>query len=113
MDQHFIPVTDTAAVEDLFASSADHPVVVFKHDPSCPISATAFREMTRLPNEIAIIDVEHDQDVASAVTQRTGIRHESPQVIVLRNGAATWSASQFDITTDAVLAATHAEIGAR
>jgi hypothetical protein len=30
------------------------------------------------------------------------VRHESPQVIVLRAGRAAWSASHFRITADAV-----------
>ncbi len=39
---------------------------------------------------------------SDAVTERTGVRHESPQVIVLRDGKAVWSASQFRIKADDV-----------
>jgi hypothetical protein len=34
-----------------------------------------------------------------------GVAHESPQVIVLRNGQVVWNASHFSITAQAVTAA--------
>jgi len=106
MAHHEFPAVTTAdGVDELFERSKQAPVLVFKHDPYCPISAAAHRAMTQVKGDIALVDVAHDQDVASAVTKRTGIRHESPQVIVLKDGRATWSASLWDITPDAVNAA--------
>jgi len=102
MHNDFPAVTTTDAVDDLFERSKQAPVLVFKHDPYCPISAAAYRAMKKVQGDIALVDVAHDKDVASAVTKRTGVQHESPQVIVLKDGRATWSASLWDITTDAV-----------
>ena len=109
MDEHFKHVADTKALDALFASSAEQPVVLFKHDPYCPISARAHKEMARVAGDVAIIDVAHDDEVKQAVTERTGVRHESPQVIVLRDGKAVWSASQFAIKADAVAQAVQGE----
>jgi bacillithiol system protein YtxJ len=36
--------------------------------------------------------------VSDAVSQRFGIRHETPQAILLRNGKVVWNASHFRIT---------------
>jgi bacillithiol system protein YtxJ len=102
MDEHFTPIADTEALDALFASSGERPVVLFKHDPYCPISARAHREMSQVVGDVAIIDVAHDDVVKRAVTERTGVRHESPQVIVLRDGKAVWSVSQFRIKADDV-----------
>jgi bacillithiol system protein YtxJ len=102
MDEHFTPITDTESLDALFASSAEQPVILFKHDPYCPISARAYREMERVPGDVALVDVEHDKAIASAVAERTGVRHESPQVIVVKDGQPVWSASHFNIKADAV-----------
>jgi monothiol bacilliredoxin len=102
MEEHFTPITDSASLDALFASSAERPVILFKHDPYCPISARAYREMERVPGDIALVDVEHDKAVASAVAKRTGVQHESPQVIVVKGGQPVWSASHFHITGEAV-----------
>jgi len=110
MDEHFTPVTDTESLDALFASSAHHPVILFKHDPYCPISARAYKEMTQVADDVAIIDVEHNKEIASAVTKRTGVQHESPQVIVVKDGQPVWSASQFNIKANAVSEATQADM---
>lgn len=101
-NEHFVPVTDLAGVEPLLTRSQEEPVLLFKHDTSCPISAAAYRELSRLPGPIPMIDVARSRAVSLAVATMTGVRHESPQAIVLRNGEAAWSASHFDITADAV-----------
>ncbi len=101
-DEHFTPVTDLAELDTLFARSREEPVVLFKHDFACPISAAAYGQMSRLPGEVPLIDVERGKEIASEVAARTGVRHESPQVIVLRDGRAVWDASHFDIVANAV-----------
>lgn len=108
MDDQFTQITDAAALDALFAASAQKPVILFKHDPYCPISARAFREMARVADDVAIIDVANDQDIARAIAERTGVRHESPQAIVLRDGAASWSASHGRIKADDVAQAAQA-----
>jgi bacillithiol system protein YtxJ len=109
MDKPFTPITDTQALDALWDASHDAPVILFKHDPFCGISARAHAELSALDGPVPTIDVEHDRAIAKAVAERTGVRHESPQAIVLRDGRAVWSASHFDITAAAVTdALTHA-----
>ncbi len=109
MDDHFTPITDTESLDALFASSATQPVILFKHDPYCSISARAYREMTRVADDVAIIDVAHDTEIASAIAQRTGVHHESPQVIIVKDSQPVWSASHFNIKAGTVSQAAHAE----
>jgi bacillithiol system protein YtxJ len=102
MERPFLPVTTPAAVEDLFVQSAEHPVILLKHDPSCPISQAAYQDMQQATQDVAIIDVARAPDLSGDIAARTGVTHESPQVIVLRDGNAIWSASHYDITYAAV-----------
>ena len=102
MTHGFIPVTDAAALEQLFARSHTASVVVFLHDPFCPISAAAYREISQVADDVPLIDVARAQDLSHLIEVRTGVRHESPQVIVLRKGQAVWSASHRAITAGAV-----------
>ncbi len=96
-EEHFVPVADWADLDRLFAESAQGPVVLFKHDFACPISANASRAVAAVPGAVPLIDVERQKGLAAEVASRTGIEHESPQVIVLRNGQAVYSASHWDI----------------
>jgi bacillithiol system protein YtxJ len=102
MGNQFTQITDTQALEQLLSSSHDAPVVLFKHSSTCPISSAAYRQMSQVERDVSLVVVQRARDVSKEIASRTGIRHESPQAIVLRNGQAVWSASHFDITAGAV-----------
>ena len=102
MDAPFAPVPDRTALAQLFAESHTAPVVLFQHDPFCGISARAHRELAQLSGPVHRVDVARQQDLTRDITTRTGVRHASPQVLVLRNGRAVWSAAHGAITTAAV-----------
>jgi monothiol bacilliredoxin len=96
----FIAVADADSVQALSGRSG--LTLLYLHDPWCPISSRAFRQLDGLGGVIEVVDVDAGPDLASAIEAMTGIRHESPQVILLRDGAPIWSASHFAITADAV-----------
>ena len=98
----FVPISTETELESWRARSAEEPVLLFKHDPGCSISEAAYRELARLDGEFPLIDVARARSLSLAVAAETGVRHESPQVIVLRDGAVAWSASHSRITADAV-----------
>ena len=55
------------------------------------------------PNLTAFtVDVRAQRPLSQLIAARSGVRHESPQIILLRRGVPIWSASHRDITTDAL-----------
>ncbi len=104
-DAHFVPVSDQEDLDRLLAVSAERPVVLFKHDDDCSISIRAFWDLAAVPGEISLIDVEQHHALSQAVAARLGVEHESPQVIVVRDGRPVYAASHWDISPEAV---THA-----
>ena len=104
MTEPFIPVTDEAALEDLFARSRREPIVLYLHDPYCFTSMLAEQEMADLtePVHVHVVDVSRQQALSRRVAEWTGLRHESPQAFVLHMGQAVWSRSHGAVTADAV-----------
>lgn len=102
MEMNFNPVEDAAALEQLLARSKEEPVLLFKHSNTCPISARAYRQMQGVKSPVSIVVVQKSRELSREVEARTGVPHETPQALVLRDGQAVWSASHFDITADAV-----------
>jgi bacillithiol system protein YtxJ len=102
MNNHFTPVGDSAELASLFTLSHERPVVLFKHSLTCPVSSAAYKEMSSVEAAVSLIVVQNARDVSREVESLTGIRHESPQAIVLRNGRAVWDTSHWRITRDAV-----------
>ncbi len=106
MSDRFVDVTNAQRLDELMAHSNDEPVVLFKHSVTCPISAHARREMERFTEaDVNIVTVQRARELSRAIEQRTGVRHESPQALVIRNGNVVWDASHYDVTADAVRAA--------
>jgi bacillithiol system protein YtxJ len=105
MENHFIRITDTKSYEDLVTRSKERSVVIFKHSLTCPISAAAYDQMDRFDGEVELIEVQRARELSREIENRLGVAHESPQVIVLRNGQVVWNASHFSITAQAVTAA--------
>ncbi len=108
MGHQFNSITDEGAIEELLARSQDEPVIVFKHSSTCPISSAAYQEMSRVEENIALIVVQRARALSQKIAAQTGVRHESPQAIILRRGQVVWSASHWSITSEAVTAAVRA-----
>lgn len=102
MNAQLTPLTSTEAIDQALQQSMDEPVVLFNFDPYCPISRHAYGEVVKLPWAIAIVNVARDTDVTAYISERTGVTHESPQILLLHRGAAVWSASHFGITRDSI-----------
>ena len=58
--------------------------------------------MGRLDVEVLLIDVHRFPRLGREVARRTGVRHESPQVIVLRDGVAVWAADHRDVAAEGI-----------
>ena len=93
------------------AASDERPLLLFKHSFTCGISAEALDELVahlndcRLDASYAMVTVQTHRDVSNAVARKLGVRHETPQALLIREGRVVWSASHFRVTRKAVDAA--------
>jgi len=101
-DHGFIELHDAPGLDDLMSQSAEQPVILFKHSDTCGISARAYREMTKLEKRVALVTVQKARALSNEIETRFALPHETPQVLVVRDGKLAWSASHSRITADAV-----------
>jgi bacillithiol system protein YtxJ len=102
MGKNFFRIDDRATLDNLLSDSKQKTVLVFKHSNACPISARAYREMQKLEDEVNLLEIQAVPDLSREVESLTGVTHESPQVILLRDGKAVWNASHFDVNAASV-----------
>lgn len=100
--------------EQLLERSKTHPVIIFKHSTQCAISDQVYEEFTRFLESTGditcgLVLVVEWRAVSNAVESILGIRHESPQAILLKDGKPKWNASHWSITSDALTRAIYAE----
>ncbi len=100
MKANFIEVHSSEELDEVFQKSKEQPVVLFKHSLTCPISAGVYREVSGVNSDIYLIVVQYARNVSNLLAEKTGVRHESPQAIVLKNERAVYYASHYDVTAE-------------
>ena len=112
-------VDELMTVEDLdraLGDSTSRPLLLFKHSLTCPISARAFQEFEAHlegpdPNvTYRMIVVQNSRNVSNEAAARLGVKHETPQAILIRNGRAVWHASHMGITSEALESAIRGQV---
>ena len=97
MENQFIEITNLTSLDDFVAQLDGAPGVLFKHSNSCGVSARAYAEMSKLPHPVALVVVQQARTVSDEIEKRWQIGHETPQVLVVKNGALLWNASHFRV----------------
>ena len=105
MGHSFFKIDNKETLDKLITDSKAKPIVIFKHSNACGISSAAYREMEKLEGQVNLLEVQSARDVSRELADMTGIRHETPQVIVFKDGKAVWNASHFEVKAGAVLKA--------
>ena len=105
-DSPFRPLSTDASWAEARSASEDQPVLVFKHSSACPVSAKAETQLQPLAEDSTLpvykLVVQESRALSDEIAETLGIRHETPQAIVLDDGTPVFDASHFDVTTDAV-----------
>lgn len=83
---------------------ANEPMfAVFKHSTRCSISSMAKNRLERdwsFDFPIYYLDLLNYRSISDLIASKSGIHHESPQLIIFQNGTAVYQASHSAITVD-------------
>jgi len=98
------PLSHIDELEAAIAESCERPILLFKHSRNCGVSCEALDEL-HAHVELAggqagykLITVQSHRRLSEEAATRLGIRHQTPQAILLREGRPVWTASHFRIT---------------
>jgi bacillithiol system protein YtxJ len=105
MDLELTPLRGIAELEQVITDSHVKPILLFKHSYTCGISAEALDELRAHLDEhartasvrYAMVTVQTHREVSNAIASKLGVRHETPQAILVRGGRAVWTASHFRV----------------
>src|SRR5881628_2944559 len=106
MHPNLTSIERIADLDRLLVESQAQPVLLFKHSYTCGISAEALDELIAHLNEdnvavrYAMVTVQTHREVSNAVSTKLGVRHETPQALLVRDGRVVWSASHFRVNAD-------------
>ncbi|ARF12947.1 bacillithiol system redox-active protein YtxJ [Sporosarcina ureae] len=80
-------------------SSKEQSVLLFKMSLTCFSSLSAKKELHNLVTDLPlyVIVVQTDQAVSKAIESDLNVRHESPQLLIVKDQKATWQATHYHI----------------
>jgi bacillithiol system protein YtxJ len=101
---NWIPLTSESQLETIREQSKIKPVMVFKHSTRCSVSAAVLDRLNRTKNDGSaeslnyFLDLIAHRDISNAIAAQFNVEHESPQMIIIRNGIPSYVASHFEIS---------------
>lgn len=95
-----------AQLNAILESSEHTPVAIFKHSTRCNISSMVKDRMERksevLPENFKIfyLDLLNFRNISNRIADNLGVQHQSPQLLLIKNGQCVFHASHGAISTD-------------
>ena len=96
---HWNKLTSQTEWESILQKSNEKPQLVFKHSTRCSISSMAlsrFENSSILENDsidFHLLDLIQFRMVSNQIASDTGVRHQSPQILLIRNGKSIFDSS--------------------
>lgn len=98
-------ITTIEEWNEIFEKSSDKDQIILKHSTTCPVSFNALDEyndyLGENPDEnidYTLVKVRESRPVSNKIEADLDVKHESPQIIFIKDKKSYWSASHWAVT---------------
>ena len=98
-------LTEASQIQEIKELSEEKPVMIFKHSTRCSISSMSLDRLLRKWKEVDsemvtpyLLDLIAYRNLSDLVAKEFHIAHESPQVLLIKNGSVIYDDSHFGIS---------------
>jgi bacillithiol system protein YtxJ len=103
---NWIPLQEEKQLNEIVSDSKTIPQVIFKHSTRCSISSMAKNRLDRQEAPAGVnfylLDLIRYRNLSNQIASEFGIRHQSPQVLVINNGQCVYNESHSGIVFDEI-----------
>jgi len=104
----WITIKDEDQIQDIFKAT-DYSII-YKHSPRCMTSLMAYRQLKsevsnakQVEIPLYIVDVISNRRESQLIAGTFLIQHESPQILVIKNGVCVFNTSHENVSLQAVM----------
>lgn len=102
---NWIPLQDLGQLNEIMTLSNERPVVIFKHSTRCSVSRMVLKQFE---NEFDLndtvdayfLDLLEHRDISNEIASRFGVYHQSPQLLLIKEGKSVYDVSHSDIDAE-------------
>jgi bacillithiol system protein YtxJ len=97
------PISGIDNIDAILQASSEKPQLIYKHSHRCSVCILAKEELEGIADQVLdssdlyMINVIHQRDLSNAIASTFDVRHESPQVIIIKDGEVAWKGSHWAI----------------
>ncbi|MBU0942221.1 MAG: bacillithiol system redox-active protein YtxJ [Bacteroidetes bacterium] len=96
------PLNHISQLDEIISLSNEKAVAIFKHSTRCSISRMALKQFENefdFPEKVTpyFLDLIAFREISNEIASRFGVQHQSPQLILIKNGKAVYNVSHSDI----------------
>lgn len=101
------PLVDLGQLNEIVTLSSYKPVIIFKHSTRCSVSRMVLKQFESefdLEDKVIpyFLDLLEHRDVSNAIASRFNVVHQSPQLLLIKDGISVYDASHSAIEVDAL-----------
>lgn len=104
---NWIPITKEEQLAEIIQRSNTIPQVIFKHSTRCGTSSMILSRLERseVPGSVDFyfLDLIRYRDLSNRIAEQFHVYHESPQVLLIKNGQCIYDESHMGIRMDELL----------
>jgi len=101
------PLTQIEQLQEIIDKSAHTPQIIYKHSTRCSISQVVKNRLEKEAAPEAVdfyyLDLLAYRPVSNAIAEQFNVKHESPQVLVIKNGECVYDDSHMAINMDDII----------
>ncbi len=99
---NWIPLQHLGQLDEMVAFSNQKPAVIFKHSTRCSVSRFALKQFENefdLEGQVDayFLDLLEYRDISNEIESRFGVHHQSPQLLLIKEGKSVYDVSHSDI----------------
>ncbi len=106
---NWIELVDEKGLQLINEKSLTKPQVIFKHSTKCSISTMAKARLERASQPATIdfnyLDLIAHRNISAKIAEDYNVQHESPQILIIKNGICVYDESHNAIVMDDILEA--------
>jgi len=96
-------LTNISQLDEIAALSAETPVAIFKHSTRCGVSRMVLKQFEnefRPDTKVTpyFLDLLAHRDVSNAISEKFNVMHQSPQLLLIKDGKSIYDASHGEIS---------------
>lgn len=103
---NWIELNEASQIKDIKDRSGEKPQLIFKHSTRCSISSVAKSRLERTAAppgvDFYFLDLVRYRQLSNLVAETFAVYHESPQVLLIKNGECTYDESHSGISMDEI-----------